>query len=575
MALLRGDVLRHEGARLILIFSTLVLGFLMVHSRSLKGKSKQTERALRLGYAPSCRASQVHLPVPLPFVKDMENILEAKQLHAVRASQCDDSTQHSLRLASLAAHRGGLLSRSDLQSDSITCKKANAARHVISADQLLWACANGHSSGSLPLVGEVSVPLQAHDLFVPCGDGPLPGGGEVSVPLVAHDQVTKTCGSSPCSGESSVPIQVHDPIAAMHACEPSPKCGEAAFELCSSVEDFQEPDLAGCSPRSSRVQGLPCAGVEQLYHGEVRPFPLTFAREFVDNYAIKDIQGAPIVLTQEEVKVVRDFTLGLVAARASPSLQDSSFSHVDYGLCSHFILGSEQVDDHPFSAPAVGTANNDGQIPVDTEVYDQDWGEVVADLAEEIEITVHEDVCAPMPASTHGAQSEPKGVNLEPSKVSRAEDTNEIIDNIVQQHSATAALKALEHEIRQFKTAGGDNSSSKMSKRSKRELKALLGRVAPLVSELVSTSVVKFCNTFHSEVFRMFRGERSLAWARLQTQLAVELGKLQLPQAFSNLHELRSRTDEAIEIVFATMRQDPSLSGYGQVSNSNNVWPGQ
>ena len=96
-----------------------------------------------------------------------------------------------------------------------------------------------------------------------------------------------------------------------------------------------------------------------------------------------------------------------------------------------------------------------------------------------------------------------------------------------------------------------------------------MGRVAPLVSELVSASVVKFGNTFQSEVFRMFRGERSLAWGRLQIQLAVELGKLQLPKAFANLHELRSRTDEAIEIVFATMRQDPSLSGYEQVCNTN------
>ena len=141
----------------------------------------------------------------------------------------------------------------------------------------------------------------------------------------------------------------------------------------------------------------------------------------------------------------------------------------------------------------------------------------------------------------------------------------------MQQHPSLAALKELESALKQYKNDGVDNSSSKKRKQSQRELKTLLGRVPPLVSELVSASVFKFGSMFQSEVSRMFRGEKSLAWARLQTLLAVELGRLQLPQEFSNLHDLRARTDEAIEVVFVTMRQDPSLSGYEQVSNKNTI----
>jgi len=131
----RGDAL--EVIAVLIVLASLVI--VMPHTRSLAGKVKHIDRAIRLGFARSCSVYNPSIQVPRPFLGDAKRFVAAKQTHAIRASQADHSDKHSLHTASRAARQAGYIDDQESKRDDRINKDANRARHVVSQAQLQWA----------------------------------------------------------------------------------------------------------------------------------------------------------------------------------------------------------------------------------------------------------------------------------------------------------------------------------------------------------------------------------------------------------------------------------------------------
>ena len=160
-----------DGPRLAsgaLICSVCILALALVsvgampHTRTKEGNIRQTERALRLGLAPSQWSSDTRVRLPTVFANDAKAFVEAKGAHAIRAAQLGDSCprgKHSLRTTSKAAFDENLIGGIELQRDMRSNNRAIKARHNVSQRQLAWAAGSsvdGAYTGSASASSNIS-----------------------------------------------------------------------------------------------------------------------------------------------------------------------------------------------------------------------------------------------------------------------------------------------------------------------------------------------------------------------------------------------------------------------------------